>query len=156
MDPKLIEEFPELEHPRCLRKGKHGHYTCGYCHTARALASGKMLFRLNGQEEPMERNEAIRYNLNICKRTNAMLELKNGSRTTIKQIRRDGQRILKAGTNVYVQLKRKKGTARWEGYVVECYEGDFVKVYLNRTGTTKVVPADEFVIGRRGTSEVKA
>ena len=50
----------------------------------------------------------------------------------VNQIRREGKRILQAGTNVNVQLKRMKGTRKDDGYVVECYSDNTVKVFLNK------------------------
>ena len=100
----------------------------------------------------MTQAEAIRYNLAVCaRRMRAQAEI--DERVVIDEIRRDGQRILKAGANVYVQLKAKKGTARSEGYVVECYDNNLVKIHIMELGTTKTVPADEFVTGRKGTTE---
>tara|TARA_R110000787_G_scaffold100231_3_gene205123 strand:+ start:2831 stop:3205 length:375 start_codon:yes stop_codon:yes gene_type:complete len=72
----------------------------------------------------------------------------------VNQIRREGKRILQAGTNVNVQLKRMKGTRKDDGYVVECYSDNTVKVFLNKLGDAFIVPVDEFVVGRCGTSEV--
>lgn len=146
----LLAEFPELTHPLCERQTKYGPSRCGYCTTARQVANG-MRFSLSGQE-PMTQAEAIRYNLAVCaRRMRAQAEI--DERVVIDEIRRDGQRILKAGANVYVQLKAKKGTARSEGYVVECYDNNLVKIHIMELGTTKTVPADEFVTGRKGTTE---
>ena len=71
-------------------------------------------------------------------------------RPTVREIRREGQRILKAGVNVRVQLKRKAGTRRSDGYVVECYDNETVKVFVEDLGTSKVVPVDEFLLARQG------
>lgn len=146
----LYDEFPELANPLCLRKGHHGEYTCGHCATARAIANGMTFGRVG--EGPMTTADAIRYNLAICLKQRQE-EAEEGNRSTVDEIRRDGQRILKAGANVYVQLKRKKGTARSEGYVVECYDNDQIKIHINSIGTTMTVPADEFVVARKGMTE---
>jgi len=70
----------------------------------------------------------------------------------VPEIRRPGARILKPGTNVYVQLKRKPGTSRDEGFVTNCYENGTVRIQLLTDKHAVVtVPADEYVIGRRGT-----
>jgi hypothetical protein len=74
------------------------------------------------------------------------------TKTVINEIRRDGQRILRSGANVRVQLKRSKGTKRDDGYVVECYDDNTVKVFLNGLGES-VVPVDEWVGGRSGTTK---
>ena len=68
------------------------------------------------------------------------------------EICREGQRILKSGTNVYVQLKRCKGTRKDQGYVVECYENGYVKVNLDGFGEAMTLPVDEFVVARQGTT----
>ena len=151
---KYIKKFPKLAYPLCVREGKYGAYTCGYCSTARAIANegSHMRFSLNGQA-PMPREDAIAYNLAACKRRfDAMAEA--GNRTVVKEIRRDGQRILKPGANIYAQLKRKKGTAKSAGFIVECYGNDEIKININES--THIIPADEFVTGRKGTTEVSA
>jgi len=65
------------------------------------------------------------------------------------EIRREGQRILKPGTNVWVQLKQAKGTKKSPGYVVECFEDNTVLVEFS--DFQKRVPANEYVAGRSGT-----
>ncbi len=77
------------------------------------------------------------------------------ARSTVKEIRRTGQRILRPGANVRVQLKRAKGTKRDDGHVVECYSDGTVKVHLNDLGRTETVAADEWVSGRSGTTPVR-
>ena len=67
------------------------------------------------------------------------------------QIKREGQRTLKAGVNVRVQLKRQKKTKRSDGYVVECYEDNTVLIDFG--DFVKQVPVDEFVKGRAGTTK---
>jgi len=150
----LLTEFPELTHSLCERPSpKWGTYRCGYCQTARQVANG-MRFSVmeDGVERRMSQVEAIRYNLGVCA-TRMRLDAEVDERAVVDEIRRDGQRILKAGANVYVQLKAKKGTARSDGYVVECYDNNLVKIHVMELGTTKTVPADEFVTGRKGTTE---
>lgn len=65
------------------------------------------------------------------------------------EIRREGQRILKPGTNVWVQLKQVKGTKKSPGFVVECFEDNTVLVEFS--DFQKRVPANEYVTGRSGT-----
>tara|TARA_R110000803_G_scaffold62972_2_gene123451 strand:+ start:8993 stop:9514 length:522 start_codon:yes stop_codon:yes gene_type:complete len=77
------------------------------------------------------------------------------TRTTTKEIRRDGQRILKAGANVRVQLKRAKGTKRDDGHIVECYSDGTVKVQLHDLGKCETVAADEWVVARAGTTPIR-
>ena len=143
---EAIKRFPALESPPCLRETKYGLSTCGYCATARSVLAGTS-YIVGGEVLSME--EAIADNLRRC--TKASQETQE--RIVVKEIRREGQRILRPGTNVYVQLKRKPGTKRNDGHVVECYQGDLVKVDLGLHFQV-VVPADEFVVARRGTTQV--
>lgn len=152
----LLTRFPALEHPLCERPTKYGPFRCGYCDTARSIANG-MGFSIerNGEEQPMTQAEGIAYNLAVCaKRVRATEE--EDSRVVVAEIRRDGQRILKPGANVYVQLKAKKGTAKSAGVVMECYENNLVKIHVTNLGSTKTVPADEYVTGRTGTTPLEA
>ena len=73
----------------------------------------------------------------------------------VKEIRREGQRILKAGTNVRVQLKRKAGTKRSNGHVVACFNDGTVSIHIDDLGSRVTVPADEWVVGRCGTTELR-
>ena len=153
MDTSILKEFPQLENPPCLRKTKFGMARCGYCTTARSIANGMgFVVKTNGIENRLSMRDGIAYNLAICAKNQEQSRL-NDNGDPIDEIRREGGRILKKGTNVFVQLKRKKGTARSEGYVVECYENNKVRIQINGVGTTMVVPADEFVIGRKGTTK---
>jgi hypothetical protein len=110
------------------------------------------IIKENGIEKRLSMQEGIAYNLAICANRLERSRL-NDNGDPIDEIRREGGRILKKGTNVFVQLKRKKGTARSTGYIVECYENNKVRIHINDFGTTKVVPVDEFVIGRKGTTQ---
>ena len=138
--------FPALADPACQREGKYGSYVCGYCTTARSIAAGTRFVDAEGNT--LSTDEAVAYNVARCTGQPHVEE-----RVVVDEIRRDGQRILKAGTNVYVQLKRKPGTRRSDGYVVECYEDGTVRVHLLEIATTRVVAADEFVVARRGATE---
>ena len=71
----------------------------------------------------------------------------------VNEIRREGQRILQAGTNVHVQPEKRKGTKRYEGWIVECYSDNTVKISVPILGDSIVVEADEFVKARRGTTK---
>jgi hypothetical protein len=82
-------------------------------------------------------------------------QIKSEGPSVVKEIRRDGQRILKAGTNVFVQPSRKKGTRKYEGWVVECYDDNTVKVRVPLLGDERTVEADEFVVARRGTTKTR-
>ena len=141
----ITERFPALADPACRREGKYGSYTCGYCTTARSIAAGTRFVDAEGNT--LATDEAVAYNVARCTGQPHVEE-----RVVVDEIRRDGQRILRTGTNIYVQLRRKSGTRRSQGYVVECYEGDEVKVHLVEVGATKVVAADQFVVARRGTT----
>ena len=153
MDTTMLEEFPQLENPPCLHQTKFGIACCGFCTTARSIANGMGFgVKEDGIEKRLTMREGIAYNLAVCAKRLERSRLEDNG-DPIDEIRRDGGRILKKGTNVFVQLKAKKGTARSEGYVVECYENNKVRIFVNELGTTKVVPADEFVIGRKGTTK---
>jgi hypothetical protein len=152
LNTTLRDRFPELERPLCAREGKYGWYSCGNCRDARAVAHGmKYAFVRQGEKYFMSQEETISYLLDMC-RSNVTEEKE--SVTTVKEIRREGQRILKPGANVYVQLKRKKGTRKDTGYIVECYANDTVKIRVAAIGNTVVVPADDFVTGRNGTTNI--
>lgn len=79
----------------------------------------------------------------------------SSSAEVVKEIKRDGQRTLKRGANVRVQLKQAKGTKKDDGYVVECYDDNTVRVHLNDHGTSQIVPVNEFIKGRAGTTPVR-
>jgi hypothetical protein len=151
----LLTRFPALEHPLCERPTKFGPSRCGYCDTARSIANG-MGFSIerDGEEQPMTQAEGIAYNLAVCARR-LQVQTEADDRIVTPEIRRDGQRILKPGANVYVQLKAKKGTAKSAGVVVECYENNLVKIHITDMGSTKTVPADEYVTGRTGTTPLE-
>ena len=96
------------------------------------------------------RNERIRF-----ERANPKKEEVQTSAGTVKQIKREGQRTLKRGANVRVQLKQAKGTKKDDGYVVECYDDNTVRVYLEDYGNSRIVTVNEFIKGRAGTSPVR-
>lgn len=148
MNENVLSKFPELNNPPCLRKTKYGNYICGFCTLAKSIAAGTT-YVLNGKRLTTE--EAIRHNLNLC--MSNWLTKTTEERATVKEIRREGQRILKAGTNIRVQLKRKAGTKRSVGFVVECYEDNYVKIFIHDLGF-KTVLADEFVTARKGTTKL--
>ena len=129
----------------CLRKGRYGDYICGHCMVAKSIAAGTT-FIVNDKVMPKE--EAIHYNYGLCVKAKESLSVS----PVVIEIRREGQRILNAGTNIRVQLKRKAGTRRLDGFVVECYADDTVKIYVHDLSATKVVRADEFLTSRRGTT----
>ena len=143
---EAVKRFPALENPPCLRETKYGLTTCGHCMTARSVLAGTR-FVVAG--EVLSTEDAIDHLLGICTAASQKVQ----ERVIVKEIRRDGQRILRPGTNVYVQLKRKPGTKRNDGHVVECYQGDLVKVDLGLHFQV-VVPADNFVVARQGTTQV--
>ena len=129
-----------------MKKRKH---FCGYCSTAESVKAGTRygLRQRDGSTHWLEKDEAIKYLLDKC-----TINTRGVMPVTVKEIRRQGQRILKTGANVYVQPKRKKGTKKYEGSVVECYENQTLKILVPSLGTLLVVPADEFVKGRKGTT----
>ena len=151
-DTALSKKFPALARPICSRKGKYGGYSCGHCRDARAVAHGmKYAFVRQGEKTYKSKEETIAYLLEKCR---SYVTEETDSVTVVKEIRREGQRILKPGANVYVQLKRKKGTRIDTGYIVECYANNTVKVRVSAIGNTVTVPADEFVTGRNGTTNI--
>ncbi len=145
-DEAVVEQFPKLANPPCQRDTKYGPSVCGYCAVARSVAAG-MRFIIGDRVLPV--NEAVAHNLALCTGRREAEE-----RVVIDGIRRDGQRILRTGANVFVQLKRKAGTRRSKAYVVECYDDNSIKVHLVETGTATVIAVDEFVVGRQGTVKV--
>ena len=138
MKTEISDQFPELVKPLC----KKGKYICGHCMTARDISNGTK-FSVEGVRLSME--DAIRYNLQLC-RGMTMHE----DPPTVQEIRREGQRILKAGVNVKVQLKRKAGTRLSTGHIVDCFDDDTVRVFLDDLGTSKIVPVDEYLVARQG------
>ena len=149
---ELSKRFPTLARPLCAREGKYGWYSCGHCRDARGVAHGmRYAFVRAGEKYFKSQEETISYLLDMC-RSNVTEEKE--SVTTVKEIRREGSRILKPGANVYVQLKRKKGTRKDAGHVVECYLNNTVKIHVGVMGTTVIVPADEYVTGRKGSTKL--
>ena len=145
-------KFPELVKPLCSRKSSvHGWYSCGNCMTARAVAFGtKYSKRMpDGATQPYSTEEALTILLDKCRMSR---ERSKEKRTVVNEIRREGARIIKPGANVFVQLKRKKGTRKDTGYVVECYENNTAKIHISSLGKAIIVPVDDFVTGRKGTT----
>lgn len=142
-DSRLAAKYPELSRPTCMTETKYGYKVCGACRMAQAVAAGT---RLQGYTQ----DEAIEHELSKCRTKRESLK---PVVAVIKQIRRDGQRILQAGTNVYVQPDKRKGTKRYKGWVVECYSNNTVSIRVLGMGEPITVEADEFVKARRGTTE---
>lgn len=145
-------KFPELVKPLCTRKSSvAGLYSCGHCMTARAVAYGTNYSKRmpDGTTKPYRTEEALTTLLEKCRTSR---ERSREKKTVVNEIRREGARILKPGANVFVQLKRKKGTRKDTGYVVECYENDTAKIHISSLGKAMIVPVDEFVTGRKGTT----
>ena len=92
----------------------------------------------------VERNRRIR---------SGVSRVRQDGPSVVKEIRRDNQRILRAGANVYVQPSQKKGTRRYEGWVVECYADNTVKVQVPGLGDAIVFVVNEFIKARRGTTK---
>tara|TARA_B100000902_G_C27318643_1_gene922866 strand:+ start:3780 stop:4292 length:513 start_codon:yes stop_codon:yes gene_type:complete len=107
---------------------------------------------LGGVKRWATQEEAVEHLTLVCQRTKEEVAPKN--RVVVPEIRREGQRILKAGTNVSVQLKRKSGTKRDDAFVMECYDDNHVRLYVDSMSDTVTVPADEFVKARRGSTRV--
>ncbi len=127
---------------------------CGHCVTARAVRHGARYGKYHPRDHTTEwfsTDEALVQLARLC-RCRSAPEPEEVGRTVTAEIRRDGQRILRPGVNVVVQLKRATATKMDRGHVVECYDDGHVKVQL--TGYTVVVPTDEWVRAREGTTEV--
>ena len=124
-------------------------HNCGWCSSARSVMAGTRYgLQQNGRTQWLTQQEAIDYLMGKCTKGK-----KGWEPNTVKEIRREGQRILKAGANVYVQPKRKKGTKKYEGSVIGCYDNGTVKILVPMLGTAITVQADEFVKGRKGTTK---
>tara|TARA_B100000287_G_scaffold339376_2_gene325581 strand:+ start:4993 stop:5475 length:483 start_codon:yes stop_codon:yes gene_type:complete len=155
-------------------KKPNKNHCCGHCSLAEDIKAGKVRYKITfghceGQScahdpnwGPMEKRggakrwatteEAIEHLARLC--ANAKGHTNPKDRVVVPEIRREGQRILKAGTNVTVQLKRKSGTKRDDGFVIECYDDNYVKLYVGSLNEQVTVLADEFVKARRGTTRV--
>ena len=134
---------------------------CGHCMTARAVRHGTTYRRqiAPGEIISFTTEDALAELARLCRCPDqASTDGATVGRTVVPEIRRDGQRILRPGVNVAVQLKRRPGTKVHKGHVEECYDDGTVKVTLWLTdnyataplGECVVVPADEFVRARQG------
>ena len=94
--------------------------------------SSKSVISWCGCDFCQERNRRIR---------SGVSRVRQDGPSVVKEIRRDNQRILKTGTR------------RYEGWVVECYADNTVKIQVPRLGDAITVEADEFVKARRGTTK---
>jgi len=139
---------------------------CESCRTMRYVAAGKTQITLwdkslgkstEGKAHiKLTTTQAMKYlreqgSHRNCRYSNNDIE---DTPTIIKQIRRDGQRILQAGTNVYVQPGQRKGTKKYEGWIVECYDNNTVNVHVPGLGDSITVEINEFVKARRGTTTI--
>lgn len=120
---------------------------CGYCTTAEAVRAGTIYrYQKHGEIHTPSKDEAIVRLARLCRCPDAATGTIPGD-NEVSEIRRPGQRILRKGTPVFVQLKRRPGTRRDKGLVAACFEDGTVSVAVG--GATVRVPADEFVKGRR-------
>ena len=155
-------------------KKPNKNHCCGHCSLAEEIKAGKLKYKITfGHCEgrscshdpnwgPIEKRggekrwatieEAVEHLARSCATAKEISNPRD--RVVVPEIRREGQRILKAGTNVSVQLKRKAGTRRDDGFVMECYDDDYVKLYIDSLSEVVTVLADEFVKARRGTTRV--
>lgn len=155
-------------------KKPNKNYCCGHCSLLEEIVAGKVKYKITfghcegkscshdpdwgplenrrGEKRWATLEEATEHLARRCTQSKEWASPRQ--RLVISEIRREGQRILKAGTNVSVQLKRKAGTRRDDGFVMECYDDDYVKLYIDSISEVVTVLADEFVKARRGTTRV--
>lgn len=139
-------------------------YRCGHCATAASVRAGTRYGRYRpttGETEWFTTDEALDHLARLCRCADRAETVTAGEvgREVVAEIRRDGQRILRPGVNVAVQLRRRKGTKVHRGHVVECYADGHVKVDVG-TGSAKVphhyvVLADEWVRARQGLTPIR-
>lgn len=132
---------------------------CGHCQLADAVRHGTILKRQlkDGSVFTYSTDAALAHLASVCR-----CDLFGGAapdpelvgRIPVPELRRDGQRILKAGVNVAVQLKRAPGTKVHRGHVLEVYADGDVQVKLDGKPELVVVPADEWVRARRGCTQL--
>lgn len=131
---------------------------CGHCNTARSVRRGTRYGKqTNGEVRWLEPGEALAYLATLCRCPDKETAAETIGRTVVPEIRRDGQRILRPGVNVAVQLKQRLGTKVTEGHVIECYADGYLKVHLppatsHLRGMTRVVFAGQWVKARQGTT----
>ncbi len=130
---------------RTRRKSKR---VCGHCMTRAAVEAGTRYGKYRptqgGEVEWFSQEDAVRHLRSLCRCPDS--EAVAAQSTEGPEIRRPGQRILRPGTPVFVQLKRRPGTRRDKGVVTTCYADNTISVAV---GAAEVrVPADEYVKAR--------
>lgn len=129
---------------------------CGHCRTADAVRHGTVLKRQlkDGSVFTYSTEAALAHLASMCRcpdrADGAPADPETVGRIPVPELRREGQRILRPGVLVSVQIKKRAGTKVRRGHVVECYADGTVKVWLDCLRTTTTVDADEWLKARRG------
>jgi hypothetical protein len=125
---------------------------CGHCATADAVRGGTRYGRkVDGVIHYLSRADALAHLASLCRCPDRESTETLPTFEEVPEIRRPGQRILKPGVNVAVQLKKSPGTKRTLGHVVACYADGTVAV---RSGVREIrVDADEWLVARRGVTK---
>ncbi len=131
-------------------------WRCGACLLAVSVRAGTIYSKLvDGEKVSFTTDEALADLARLCSCPGEPDVTPAGvGRVVTDEIRREGQRILKSGGNVKVQLKRATGTRVDLGHVVECYTDGSVSVRLRAMRDPITVPADEWVRSRHGSTDL--
>ena len=130
---------------------------CGSCRLARSVRAGTAYgVQQDGKVTYLSEAEALEALARRCR-----CDLLGGQRPTpettgrteVRSIRRDGQRMLKAGANIKVQLKGRPGTAWSRGHVRRCFADGTVELFIDHLGDTVTCPVDQHLVGRRGSAK---
>ena len=125
---------------------------CGACAVRRSVEAGSRYgFMVRGEVRYLSRAAAVERLAGKCRCAGARpVDAAPLSFTEVSEVRRPGQRALRRGVNVRVQLKRAAGTRRDDGVVVRLLDNGTVDVLLLAGGAVVNVPVDEWVSGRAG------
>jgi hypothetical protein len=129
---------------------------CGACAVSRSVAAGSRYgFVVRGEVRYLPRAAALERLAGKCRCAGARpAGAEPLTFTEVSEVRRPGQRALRRGVNVRVQLKRAAGTRRDEGVVVRLLDNGTVDVLLLSGGSVVNVPVDEWVSGRAGSTRL--
>lgn len=129
---------------------------CGVCAVRSSVESGSRYgFVVRGEVRYLPRAAAVERLAGKCRCAGARpVDAAPLTFTEVSEVRRPGQRALRRGVNVRVQLKRLPGTRRDEGVVVRLLDNGTVDVLLLAGGSVVNVPVDEWVSGRSGSARL--